>query len=165
LEDVDMHHGKSGVCGCCGREHGKDMSGMKMMKKLFKVIPWKIAMYAGELGISEDQVVAIYKRHLEAKKQMIQIGSQIKIGMLDLEGSMMKEEIDMQAAESKIREIACLKGDKFLAMVQGINDMRNTLSHEQKRNVKGMILSWFKKDGMHGMPGMEMEEEGEESEG
>jgi hypothetical protein len=114
------------------------------------------------LGLSEDQVEALRNRHSEAKKQMIQIGSQIKMNMVDVQNAVMREEIDMSTAEAKVREIGKLKGDMFLTIIQAMQDMRNTLSAGQRKKVKEMIMSWFKKGGM---PGMEMEEGQEEESG
>jgi Spy/CpxP family protein refolding chaperone len=139
---------------------GFGMKGMGGMKAMFMMIPWKVMMHADELGLSEDQMDALRSRHAEARKQMIRIKSQIKMDMIDVQNAVMREEIDMQTAEAKVREIGKLKGDMFLAMIQGMNDMRHILTPDQRKMVKEMVMSWFKKGGM---PGMEMEE-GQESE-
>ena len=148
-----MHHGMGETCPSCGCDHGQKMGGG--MKALFMILPCKIMMHSDELGISEEQVEAMRKRHSEARKQMIGIGSQIKMDMIDVQNAIMREEIDMPLAEAKIREISKLKGDKYVAMVQAINDLRHILNHEQRMKVKEMVMSWFKKGGM---PGMEAEE-------
>lgn len=163
-----MHQGMSGMtcptCGCGGGP-SHQMGGMKGMgcggmKMMFKMMPWKIMMHAEELGISEDQIEALRNRHAEAKKQIIQIGCQIKMDMVDVKNAVMREEMDMPLAESKIREIGKLKGDLFVAMVQGMHDMRSILTPDQRKKVKQMIMAWMKTGGM---PGMEMQE-GEEEE-
>jgi Spy/CpxP family protein refolding chaperone len=143
--------------------HGRKMGGigMKGMKAMFMKMPWKIIMHSDELGLSEDQIEALRNRHSEAKKQMIQIGSKIKMDMIDVKNAVMREEIDMPVAEAKVREIGKLKGDKFMAMIQAMQDMRNTLTPAQRKKIKEMIMSWFKKGKMFGMG---MEEEGEEEE-
>ncbi|MCE5199979.1 MAG: periplasmic heavy metal sensor [Armatimonadota bacterium] len=156
-----MHHGMGGMacptCGC-GMGHGHKMGGG--MKAMFMMMPWKIIMHSDELGLSDDQIDKLRKRHIEAKKQMIQIGSQIKIDMIDVKDAVMREDIDMQTAEAKIREIGKLKGDMFMAMIQAMHDMRQTLSPGQLKKIKEMIMQWSKKGEM---PGMEMEE-GQEAE-
>lgn len=128
---------------------------------MFKIIPWKIIMHGPELGLSEDQIEAFRKRHTEAKKQIIQIRSQIKMDMIDLHDAVMREEIDMQVAETKAREIGKLKGDMFVAMIQSMQDMRKILTADQHKKVREMIMSWFRKGGMSGS---EMEEEEQEDE-
>ena len=157
-----MHHGMG--CPVCGGGMGHGMcgcgKGLGGIKAIFKMMPWKIMMHACELGISEDQIEAFRKRHAEAQKQMIQIGSQIKMDMIDVKNAVMRENIDMATAEAKIREIGKLKGDKFMAMIQAMHDMRQILTPEQRNKVKEMVMSWFKKGGM---PGMDMEE-GQEAE-
>ncbi|MCE5314600.1 MAG: Spy/CpxP family protein refolding chaperone [Armatimonadota bacterium] len=144
-----MHHGIGETCPTCGCGigHGHQM-GCIGMKGMFMIMPWKIIMHSDELGLGEDQICTLRKRHAEARKQMIQIGSQIKINMIDVQDAVMREEIDMQAAEAKIRKIGKLKGDMFIAMVQAMNDMRQILSPDQRKKVKKMVMSWFKKGGI-----------------
>jgi Spy/CpxP family protein refolding chaperone len=138
--------------------HGHRMGGG--MKAMFMILPWKVIMHSDELGLSEDQVEAFRNRHAQARKQMIQIGSQIKMDMIDVQNAMMREEMDMQTAEAKVRDIAKLKGDMFMALIQGMHDMRQILTPDQRNKVKEMVMSWFKKGVM---PGMGMEE-GQEAE-
>jgi Spy/CpxP family protein refolding chaperone len=160
-----MHHGMGGegcpTCGCgMGHGHGmgKGMGGG--MKQMFKMMPWKIIMHADELGLSEEQVGALRDRHAEAQKEMIRIGSQIKMNMIDVKNAVMREEIDMPTADAKVREIGKLKGDLMMGIIQAMQDMRQILTPDQRKKVKQMVMSWFKKGAMHGM-GME---EGGESE-
>lgn len=144
-----------GMCGC-----GKGLGGIKAM---FAKMPWKVIMHADEIGLGEEQVEALRKRHTEARKQMIQIRSQIEMDMIDVKNAVMREQIDMPTAEAKIREIGKLKGDKFMAMIQAMHDMRQILSPEQQQKVKEMVMGWFKKGGMAGM-GMEEGQEAESGE-
>ncbi len=158
-----MHHGMGGAacptCGCGG--HGPEIKGMGCgIKSIFMTLPWKVMMHAEELGLSEDQVEALRKRYAEARKQMIQIGSQIKINMIDVHDAVMREEIDMPCAEAKIREIGKLKSELFLGMIQAMNHMRHIPSPEQRKKIREMLMSWLKKGGM----GMEESEPCEEHE-
>ncbi len=127
---------------------------------MFMIMPCKVITHADELGLTEDQVDTLRKRFAEARKQMIQLGSQIKMDMIDVQDAVMREEIDMPTAETKIREIGKLKGDMCLAMVRAMQEIRQILNPGQRKKVKEMIMSWFKKGGM---PGMGMEE-GQEAE-
>ena len=161
-----MHHhhgmGMGGECPTCGcGEHGHWMGGG--MNAMFCKMPWKVIMHAEEIGLSEEQVEALRNRHAEARKQMIQIRSQIEMDMIDVKNAVMREEIDMPTAEAKIHEIGKLKADKWLAMVQAMHEMRQILRPEQQQKVKEMVMGWFKKGGMAGM-GAEEGEEGEPSE-
>jgi Spy/CpxP family protein refolding chaperone len=130
------------------------------MEAIFKMLPWKILMHADELGLNEDQIEAFRNRHAEAEKQLIRICGEIRIDIIDVKNAVMREEIDMQTAESKVREIGKLKGDKLMAMIQAMHDMRAILTPDQCKKVKKMFMSWFKKGGM---PGAGMEEGEEES--
>lgn len=143
-----------GMCGC-----GKGLGGIKAM---FKMMPWKVMMHACELGLSEEQVEAMRKRHAQARKQMIQIRSQIEMDMIDVKDAVMREEMDMATAEAKVREIGKLKGDKCMAMIQAMHDMRQILTPEQRHKVKEMVMSWFKKGGMPMEEAPEAEGEGPE---
>ncbi len=161
-----MHHGMGRMmcptCGC-GSGCGHEMGGL--LKAMFMKMPWKVIMHADELGLSEEQVCKLRKRHAEATKQMIQIGSQIKMNMIDVQDALWREEIDMPTAEEKIREIGKLKAEKVLAMVQAMNDMRHAFTPQQRKKIKQMVMCWLKKGKGAGM-GMEGEgpEPGEESE-
>ena len=163
-----MYHRMGGMmCPTCGYEVGYGhkmgglwMRGMGFMKMMFKKMPWKVMTHADELGLSEDQVESLRNRHVEAKKQMVQIGSQIKINMIDLKNAVMREEMDYQTAEAKAKEIGRLKGEKLTTMLQAMKDMRNILTPDQRMKIREMVMSWFKEGKM---AGMEMEEEEEES--
>lgn len=163
-----MHHGMGGGCPVCGGGMGEGAcccgKGLGGIKAIFKMMPWKVMMHAEELGLSEEQCEALRKRHAEAQKQMIQIGSQIKMDMIDVKDAVMREEIDMATAEAKIREIGKLKGEKFVAMIQAMNEMRHILTAEQREKIKEMVMGWFKKGGMAGFEGEEEHEGGEEEE-
>ena len=130
------------------------------LKAVFMKMPWKVIMHGDELGLSEDQVEALRNRHAEARKQMIQIGSQIKMDTIDVQNAVMREEMDMQSVEAKVREIGKLKGDMFMAMIEAMHDLREILTPDQRGKVKEMVMSWFKKGGMPGMG----TEEGQEAE-
>ncbi|MEN6372602.1 MAG: Spy/CpxP family protein refolding chaperone [Armatimonadota bacterium] len=169
------HHGTE--CPVCGHGvgYGHHMGGFGMMKcrgkgmkAMFKIMAWKIIKHSDEIGLSEEQIESLRNRKIEALKQMIQFKCQIKMNMLDVKNAVMREEIDMPTAESKIREIGKLKSDKYIAMIQAMQDMRNILTPEQRMKVKEMIMGWFKKGGMSESEGEEEEEdeeeEGEESE-
>lgn len=163
-----MHHGM--VCPTCGYSmmghghmggHGM-MKGKFGMKMMFKKIAWKMIMHSDKIGLSEEQLESLRNRHSEALKQMIQIKSQIKMNMIDVKNAVMREKIDMPTAESKIREIGKLKSDKYIAMIQAMQDMRNILTPEQHLKVKEMIMGWFKKGGMSDSEDEEEEYEEEE---
>lgn len=166
-----MQHGMGGMacptCGCGMSHHQMGGMGMKGMgggmKMMFKMLPWKIMMHADELGIREDQMNVMRDKHVEAKKRMIQIGSQKKMAMIDFMSAVMRDDIDMQTAESKAQEVGKLKGEMMAAMVQSMQEMRQILTPDQRKRVKDMVMSWMKKDGMHGME-MEGEEEDESEE-
>jgi len=146
-----------GMC-CCGK-------GLGMLKAMFMKMPWKVMMHAQELGLSEEQVEALRKRHSDALKQIIQIKSQMRMAEIDVKDAVMREEIDMATAEAKIQEIGKLKADKVLAIVHAMHDMRQIVTPEQREKIKEMVMGWMRKGGMAGFGGdEEQESEGGEEE-
>lgn len=165
-----MHHEMGGGMGCpvCGGGMGHGMcrcgKGLGGIKMIFKMMPWKVIMHADELGISEEQVEALRSKHIEAMKQMVQIGCQMKLAKIDLKNAVMREEMDMGTAEAKAQEIGKLKGEKIATMIKAMNEMRQTLRPEQRQKIKEMVMGWFKKGGMSGFGGGEEEEQEGETE-
>lgn len=161
-----MHHGMGGgcpVCGGMGQGMCKCGKGLGMIKGIFKMMPWKVMMHADELGISEQQVEALRTKHTDAIKKMIELKSKMEMAKVDLKNAVMREEIDMGTAEAKALEIGKLKGEKILAMIKAMHEMRQTLSEEQRHKIKEMVMGWFKKGGMASFEGGE-EQEGESEE-
>lgn len=153
-EAATLHHPRHGLRGL-GHWMGGDIRAM------FHAMPWKVMMHADEIGLSEEQCEELRKRHAEAKKQIIQIRSQIEMDFIDLKNAVMREEMDMPTAEAKIREIGSLKAEKWLTMIKAMHDMHQILRPEQREKVREMVLGWFKEGAMAGMGGEEEEEEEE----
>ncbi len=171
-----MHHGMGGMgcpmCGC-GMGHHGGMKGMMGGMGMKWMMPMKAMMIAEKLGLSDDQKNRIRTTIMDMRKKKAQLKSQIEMDKIDLEnmmmmGMMMPEQMNMQAVEQKVRDMMNRKADMKLAMIQAIQDMRNTLTPEQHDKMMAMMMGWMKKGGMYGMGemgGEEMEEEeGEESE-
>ena len=157
-----MHHGMGGtacpMCGCGMGHHGmKGMMGMKWM-----MMPWKLMMIADELGLSDDQKNNIREIITNTRKTKVQLRSQIEMDKIDLQNMVMQEQVNMQAVEQKVRDKANRKADMKIAMIQATQDIKNTLTPEQRDMMKQMAKSWMK-GGMPGEESMEVEE-GEESE-
>ena len=142
--------------------------GMKCMKGGF-MMPCKLKMHAEELGIGEDKISKIHDIFTNMRKQKVKIKSEISLLEIDLHNLIMQEQVNMPDVEQKIREIAKLKADKKIAWIQAMQDMRNVLTPEQQKNIKKMIMSFWKMKmgGMGSKGGMyiEEEEEVEEEEG
>lgn len=159
-----MHHGMGGMCPMCGSmEHHMGGHGMKGMKGMFMMMPWKMMMHKEELGISDDQIAKMRDIHVNMLKKKVQLKSQIKLDKIDLKSMIMQEQVNMQEVEQKVRDMMKLKGDVKLTWIQAMQDMKNTLTPDQRKNIKMMIMSMCKEGGMPGGDPMEEEEE-EESE-
>jgi len=140
---------------------GLGLRGMGLgLRAMFRLLPLRIIMHAEELGLSDEQVNRFRDRYSDAWKEMIQLNSHIKVNMIDLKNAVMREDMDMKTAEDKAREIGRLKGEKSVAMIHAMHDMREILTQEQFNRVRDMVTNWFK--STFEMPGMEMEEEEEE---
>jgi Spy/CpxP family protein refolding chaperone len=143
---------------------GGGMMGMGMMMKM------KFMMMAEKLGLSEDQQKQMGEIFMNSNRRKIDLKCKMGMLKLDLMGMMWQEDKDMGAIEAKVRELANLKADRKLTMIQMMNDMKNVLTPEQRQEMMKMSMHWMKKGGMGGGMGeeggeeMEEEEEGEESE-
>ncbi|MHB0912620.1 MAG: Spy/CpxP family protein refolding chaperone [Armatimonadota bacterium] len=165
-----MYHGhgmgesRCYVCGQAIGHHHMGGHGMahKGMKGMF-MMPWKMMMLREELGLSDDQVDRIRDIYTNMRKHKVQLRSRIEMNKIDLQTMMMREEMNMQEIEQKIREIANLKAEKYIGWVRAMQEMRNVLTPDQRDSVKSMIRSFWKEGGMSG-EGMEEEETGEASE-
>ncbi|HUV05173.1 MAG TPA: periplasmic heavy metal sensor [Armatimonadota bacterium] len=139
--------------------------GMKGMRGPFMMMPWKILMHSEELGLSEDQMARIRDTHTNMRKQKVKLHSEIKLLKIDLQNLLMQDQVNMQEIEQKVREMSKLKADMHLAWIQAMQDMRNALTPDQRKQIKSMIMSFWKKGGIAGageMPGEPMETEEEE---
>ena len=158
-----MHHGMGeSRCPTCGQPMGPPpaphhmgghgMYGMahKGMKGMF-MMPWKMMVLRKELGLSDDQVNRIRDMYTNMRKQKVQLRSQIQLNKIDLQNMLMREDVNMQEVEQKIRDIANLKAEMHIAWIRAMQDMRNTLTPEQRDRVKSMIMSFWKEGGAAGM--------------
>jgi Spy/CpxP family protein refolding chaperone len=157
-----MHHGMGGMCPTCGC--GEGHHGMRGMMGMKWMMPWKLMMIADELGLSQDQRDKIHTTIIDMRKKKVQLKSQMAMDKIDLQGMMImamqtNEPMNMQVVEQKVRDIMNRKADMKLAMIQAIQDMKGTLTPEQRDKLKEMMMSWMK----GGEESMEMEED-EESE-
>lgn len=158
-----MQHGMGGMCPTCGcgmGGHGMRGKGMKAMM----MMPLKMMWIAEELGLSEDQKNKLRDIMNNKRKQKVQLKCQAKLARIDLMDMLFREQVNMQDVEQKIRELSKLKADMHIMKIQSWQDMKNTLTPEQREKMKAMMMSWWK-DKMGGEGPMEMDEGEEEEEG
>lgn len=175
-----MHHGMGGMgCPICNAMmqhhmggHGMGMRGMMGGKGMMGMVmkPWKMMMIADELGLSDDQKQKLRDMWIGMRKQKVQTHCEIKLRKIDLMDMLLREQVNMADVEKQIRDMMNLKADMKIAMIRTMQDMKNTLTPDQRNKMKSMMMSWRKKGGWSGMGEESMEEEegeeeGEESEG
>jgi Spy/CpxP family protein refolding chaperone len=115
-------------------------------------LPWKILMYADEIGLDEDQIEKIRDALTNLRKEKVKSGCKIELAKIDLQSMMMREDVNMPDAEAKIREMTNVKGDMGIAWIRTVQEIRTTLTPEQRAKVKAWVKSFFKHGGMGEVP-------------
>ena len=89
-----------------------------------------------ELGLSTQQVDALRKIGLDARRAAIRRNTDRKIAQLDLMALRTTDTVDMGKAEAKVREIEKLRGDDTIAKIRAHEEAKAQLTADQRD--KGM---------------------------
>ncbi len=141
-----MTHDMSGRMGMTG---GMTMGHMRMLPEdLMEARHQVMGMMMG-LGLGEKQMGAIQKIIDMTVKGMIRKRSDLLIAIIDLEGILHKEPVDLNAVEGQMKQIEAMKTEMFIAHLKALEEVKSLLSPEQKGRLKEMMQ-------MHMIGGMEM---------
>lgn len=99
---------------------------------------FQIERFAGELGLSEEQLSTIKVKRFEIEKHFIELSSQIQLADLELRELMNSEKPDMDEIKRKIEKIGRLKSDLHFTKVQGQLEIKNILTSEQLEKLKDL---------------------------
>lgn len=143
-----MQYGMGGrcpICGCMGHQMGGMMGGMGMMggggMKMMSMMPWKMMKIAKKVGLSEDQMMKMRDVMMNMKRQKIKLRSEAELAKLDLKSMMMQDQVDMAAVEQKVKDISKIKADMHFAWINAIMEMKSSLTDEQRKKIKSMMMS------------------------
>ena len=112
--------------------HKKDFGGKVFHKAHF------LLKSKEELGLSDKQVKKIKDLKLEAKKDLITKKAEIEVLALDIKAKMHEEKIDTKAINKLIDKKYELKKAKSKSLVGAYAALKNVLTKEQKKKLKGL---------------------------
>ncbi|MFQ5901004.1 MAG: PDZ domain-containing protein [Thermodesulfobacteriota bacterium] len=137
MHDMMGKHAKEKDRGCFGFQMGM-MGGHKGYgiqdhKKGFLTPALK-----ERLQLDDEQTERIKDLENNYRKESIRLHAEIKIGEIDIQGLLGKDEIDMNKVEKKAHEIEDEKADLRLLRIQALKDFKGLLSEEQNATFKSM---------------------------
>ncbi|MEW6685509.1 MAG: Spy/CpxP family protein refolding chaperone [Candidatus Edwardsbacteria bacterium] len=101
---------------------------------------WKDKAAAKEIGLSEEQVTKIKNMHLEQKKKMIGLRSELKVKEIELRKLFDEAKPNEAAIKAKAKEISDLREKMFLSDIELRLVMKKMLTPEQEEKIKAMRM-------------------------
>ncbi len=92
-----------------------------------------------KLGLDQKQKEAVHETIDRTVKELIKKRADMLVARIDLEDIIQREPIDMNAAESKLKELEAIKTDMFLTHLKSLEEIKAMLTPEQKEKLKGMM--------------------------
>jgi Spy/CpxP family protein refolding chaperone len=157
------------MCGCVGKM-GEEMHGGMPMKGEMKHAGMEgmggMMGMSGEdhpmwqrlkgLGLDEKQKEAVNAIRSRVMKEMIKKRADKQIAKLELKDILGKDPVDMKAVEAKLKQIEAIGTDMHLSHIKTMEEVKATLTPEQKKKMKEMIDMGPMKGGMGMMQGCGM---------
>ena len=91
-----------------------------------------------DLGLSDEQIGKIKDLKLETRKDLIKKDAEIETLALDIKAKLSEDVIDTKSAGELIDRKYELKKEKAKAIVEAIASLKNTLTEEQRKKLKGL---------------------------
>ncbi len=109
-----------------------------------------------DLGLDENQKVAIRGIRTAAKKDAIRKIAEIRIARIELREILDKDSVDMGAVEAKLKQMESLKTDLHMSRIKSMEEIKAKLTPEQREKLKANLRKHFRGHGgcMHGGKGM-----------
>jgi Spy/CpxP family protein refolding chaperone len=134
-------------CGC-GEMGSGEMGGMmrKGMMEHMGMMPedmmearHHVMRMLMHLNLDEKQKSAVHEIIGKTARDSIKKRSDLLLARMDLEDIIHKDPIDINAAESKLKQIEAMKTDAFVAHLKAFEEIKSLLTPEQKKKLKEMI--------------------------
>jgi Spy/CpxP family protein refolding chaperone len=109
---------------------------------------------ASMLGLDDNQTEQVKPFLYKLQKDMIRKRADIEVAEVELEEVLGKDSVDMKAVEAKLKQIASLKADAALLLIQGIESLKAKLNPEQKKKLTEMMQRKGMEGGMMNRPMM-----------
>lgn len=100
------------------------------------------------LGLDEKQREAVRSIVRETMKAAIQKRASLDIARIDLREVLDKDTVDMQAAETKVKQIAGLEADLRLLRIKAYESIKSRLTLDQRKKFREMVEEEFLTGGM-----------------
>ena len=140
-----------GPCGMCGqgqgmmmpmmggqKDHGKPSSSVSLMKMLHK---WGELFFTqkDELGLTEQQLDEIESILMSHVKSAIRKKADLKILLIESKEALLKEEIDLKAAEKKLKAMEALKTEMAMDGIRTLKKALAVLTPEQQKKIRRLF--------------------------
>jgi len=110
-----------GMMGCC-MEDGHPMMAMLM-----------------SLGLDDEQKESIRSIHMNIKKEHIRGRAAVDVAQIELKEILMKDPVDLKAAEAKLSQIETLKTELHFSHIKTHEEVKAVLTPEQRKKFNAMM--------------------------
>lgn len=119
-----------GKYGKCGKEMDLDQKFYMMSSMVFK--------NAEKLGLSEEQKEAVKENKYALKKDLVRKKAEIELVCIDISSELWKDTVNAEAVNALVDRKYQLKAEKKKAIVNAYAGLVNSLSMEQKDELKSL---------------------------
>ena len=139
MEHRDRHERMMGMddmgcMGCMG-----DMGRMRDMGRMGDMMGMCIE-HAGELGLSDDQLMKMNHMHREMQKKQIRFKADLKIAEIELMEILEVKDFDMEKAGAAVKKIEGIRTARQMDMLKNMKEMRKNFTDEQFKKMKTMSM-------------------------
>lgn len=99
-----------------------------------------------ELGLSDKQIDAIKTIRIWVEKDTIKKRAELELARVDLRELLCKDQVDMNASEASLKKVESLRTDLKFNHIKVIEEIKATLTLEQRRKLKEDIRVSFMTD-------------------
>jgi len=122
------------------REGHGQMMGMGYMDKMGDMMGMCID-HADKMGLSDDQIMKLKPIHREMQKKHARYKADLKIAEIELMEIMEVKDFDLEKGNSAVKKIEEIKTAHHLEMLKAMKEVRSTLTDEQFKKMKKMMMS------------------------
>ncbi len=110
---------------------GHPGAGMEMGHPLWMELP--------DLNIDSGRMEAIKEIRIKAVKETIRKRAELQIASIELREILGKDRADMQAVETKLKQIASFQTDIHLSHIKAIEEIKSKLTSEERKKLREFI--------------------------
>jgi len=91
------------------------------------------------LGLDDAQTKEVKAILFKTQKEMVQKRAAIQVARIELREMLGKDQVDIKAADAKVKQIASLGADAAILHIQAMEDVKAKLTPEQKKKLAEMM--------------------------